>query len=175
MSAATKRERDPVAEAAARALEDAGGDVQDAVARMETAVRHSDSLRDALTEPLIHGACADAVRAQVRSSRRQVWAKAAPATLTPEAKAKDRERVVQLSRGTLMAFPLPGGLRLAEARAADVSRAADFYDRQAGDMAHKARWLRLIGQHLTGRKTVGKALNEDRLRELQAEAQADAE
>ncbi len=172
MSAAEQKNPDPVAEAAARALDDARGDLHDAAARLETAVRHSDSLRSALTEPLIRAACADAVRAQMRKHRASVWSppSSKSAKSGPAAAASDRGRVIALSRGTLMSFPLPGGVVLADAKAEHVAKAADFYEAQAGDMAHKARWLRLVGQHLQGKRRVSSCLSERRLRELQEAA-----
>ena len=54
------------------------------------------------------------------------------------------------------------------------AEAAGFYEAQSADMAHKARWLRLVAQAVTGRKKAGAVLSEERLRELQDEARRDA-
>lgn len=195
MAAAQSKQdgRDLVAEAARRAYDDAGGDVAKAVAMLEQAVRQSRALRDALTEPLIASACYDAVRTQVRVERRSVWRpptvapvtsparphqgpnRAAPASSPARSQpvadpTPDAARVVQLAAGTLLMFPLPGGKRLAEATREEIAAAAEFYERQAGDMATKGRWLRLVAQSIPGKKTVGDVLTDQRLRDLQEEA-----
>lgn len=164
------RDTDFVAEAARRALDDAKGDTREATRMLEEAVRQSRKLRDLLTEPLIGNACYDAVRGQVRADRRASWNAPAPtATVTP-AKVDTSSRVVHLATGTLLMFPLPGGKRLGEATREEIGTAAAFYEGQSNDMAHKARWLRLVGQHLKGEKKVSDVLTDARLRELQQEA-----
>lgn len=181
----TKYERDIVAEAAKRALDDASGDVREATAMLESAVRQSRQLRDHITEPLISGACYDAIRAQIHVRRRAIWndpkvvdpiASEAGANVVPLAKrGPDAERVVKLAAGTLLMFPLPGGKQLGEATRAEISAAADFYGGQAADMTTKARWLRLVAQSVPDGKRVADVLTDKRLRELQAEARLHAE
>lgn len=171
MTVAQKKETDFVAEAARRALDDAGGDTREATRMLEEAVRQSRKLRDLLTEPLISGACYDAIRGQVRAGRRQTWN--APSAAAPAAVAKAADtssRVIHLATGTLLMFPLPGGKRLGEATRDEIGTAAAFYENQAGDMAHKARWLRLVSQHIQGEAKVSDVLTDQRLRELQQEA-----
>jgi hypothetical protein len=161
-------ERDLVAEAAKTAYLKADGDVREAVRILETAVRQERDLRDALTDPLISQACYDAVRKQCHVQRRRVWAP--PAEKLVKSKVTGAHRVVQLAAGTLLMFPLPGGKRLGEASREEIASAAEFYERQAGDMATKGRWLRLIAQSVPGDQTVGDVLTDERLRELQEEA-----
>ncbi|HEX2554249.1 MAG TPA: hypothetical protein VHL98_11135 [Microvirga sp.] len=168
MAAAEKREKDPVAEAARLAWQDSEGNVKVATAMLEEAVRRSRSLRDALTEPFIAQACYDAIRGQVRTERKTVWSPP-PAKRVADA-AAGAERVVQLASGTLLMFPLPGGKRLGEATREDITEAAEFYSRQAGDMAVKARWLQLIGQSVPPNRKVQEILTDERLRELQEAA-----
>jgi hypothetical protein len=170
--AAKKTEpRDLVADAARRALEDAKGDVRNATAMMQEAVRLSRQLRDMLTEPLIANACYDAVRAQCHKERRKVWQP--PVEQLRKSKVEGAFRVVQLAAGTLLMFPLPGGKKLGEATREEISAATSFYDSQAGDMAHKARWLRLVAQSVPDGKTVGEVMTDARLRELQEAARAE--
>lgn len=169
---------DAVADAARTAMEAAKGDVAQAAAAMERAVRSDPKLRDALTDPLIAGACMDAVRRVVHEVRRTIWSGPSEPVIVSKAPvvdvAEQSARVAQLAAGTLMMFPLPGGKRLAEATREDVSKAAGFYDSQSRDMGVKARWLFLIAQSVPAGKTVAEALTDKRLRELQTEAQRDA-
>lgn len=159
-----------VAEAARRALEDADGDVRTAAEMLERAVRMESPLRDALTDPLISGACWQAVSQQHRERRRQVWNSPKPVpTATAKQTAEQTARVVQLAAGTLSMFPLPGGKRLAEATRSEVVAAADFYAQRSTDAGHKARWLQLVAQSIPDGKTAGDVLTDERLAELQAE------
>lgn len=162
-----------VAEAARRAYDDASGDVREAARMLEQAVRMKSPLREALTEPLLAGACWDAIRKQVQETRRNIWNPGhrplKPVPASPVSK-EQASRVVHLATGTLKMFPLPGGKRLGEATREEIAAAADFYARQAGDMAHKARWLQLVGQSIPAGKTAGECLTDERLAELQKEA-----
>jgi hypothetical protein len=172
-SAAKKAKPDIVAEAAKRALDDANGEVQKATKQLETWVAQDTALRDALVAPLVAGACYDAIRAQVRTARNTVWTPPRTASgpkATPEAKAGQSDRVTKLAAGNLLMFPLPGGKPLRDATRKEIGEAADFYEKQSGDMAVKARWLRLVAQSIPGRKSAGEALTDERLRELHAEA-----
>lgn len=176
MAASAKpQRRDLVAEAARRALAEAAGDVRTASRRLEAAVRTDRQLRDELTEPLLVGACYDACRMACRGQRKRSWAPPAPAAATPRATdlSQSASRVVHLASGTLTMFPLPGGRPLGEATRDEISAAAGFYETQAGDMATKARWLRLVAQSVPGERKAGEVLTERRLRELQ-EAARDA-
>lgn len=179
MAAARKKETktgaELVSEAARRAYDDANGDVQEAARMLEHAARSNSPLRDALVEPLIAGACWDAVRGQVRFKRAAIWhapnVASGPAAKS-EAVQAQTDRVVHLATGTLRMFPLPGGKRLGEATRQEIAEAAGFYERQAGDMAHKARWLQLVAQSVPAGKTAGDVLTDERLAELQTEARA---
>ena len=163
-------ELDPVTEAARAALDAADGDVREASKRMEQAVRSNRGLRDRLTDPLIAEACYAAVSAQCRAERRRIWSP--PASTVARAARDGARRVARLAADSLLAFPLPGGLKLGEATRAEIVNAAGFFERQAGDMAHKARWLTLVAQAMPGRKKASQVLTEERLRELQQEARA---
>lgn len=173
MSAAKKEERDAVSEAARDALSRANNDVQKAAKLLEEAVRSRPKLREAITDPLIVEACYDAVRAQTRVARKVIWNPPSPSLprSTPKAAVLEQaSRVIHLASGTLLMFPLPGGKRLGDATRGEISEAAGFYERQGRDMADKARWLRLVAQSVTGKKTASEVLSDTRLRELQVEA-----
>lgn len=160
-----------VAEAARSALEDADGDVRTAAEMLERAVRAKSPLRDALTDPLISGACWQAVSQQHRERRRQIWNAPKAMAIAPvkSGGAQDKARVVQLAVGTLSMFPLPGGKRLADATRAEIVAAADFYAQRAQDAGHKARWLQLVAQSIPDGKIAGDVLTDERLAELQQE------
>ncbi|WP_312595489.1 hypothetical protein [Brevundimonas sp.] len=159
-----------VNDAARRALADAGGDVREAARMLEIAARSTLPLRDALTDALVAGACWDAVNGQVRKERQRIWSAPRAVEAAPNRQSQEQaSRVVHLASGTLKMFPLPGGKRLGEATRSEIAAAAGFYERQAGDMAHKARWLQLVAQSVPEGKTAGQALTDERLAELQAE------
>jgi len=164
---AVKQEVDYVSTAAREALEKAGGDTHNAAVILQETVSKRGGLYKALMDPLLTQACRDAIGLVVRTHRKSVW----------KHRTDSSERVVALAAGnllSLMDFPLPGGKRLGDASRSEVSTAAEFYDRQAKDMAHKGRWLALIAQSVTDEQTVGQALDENRLSELQTEARKDA-
>ena len=176
MSAVAKKMEDTLAalitEAARKAVKEAKGDQRLAVDILEAAVRKDQRLRDAILDPLLREACSTVVSREIRTERREVWTPTAP-TRTESLGRSGASRVVQLAAGNLLMFPLPGGKKLAEATRAEIAEAAGFYDRQAGDMAHKARWLRLVAQSVPAAKTVGDVLTDKRLRELQEAARAE--
>lgn len=168
MTALKEEKKDFVAEAAKAAFDAANGDVQIATKAFEQTVRGNRDLRDQLLDPLVSTACYDAIRRVCHQERRQVWK--APVHQPAVYRGSDAARVVQLAAGNLLMFPLPGGKKLGEASRQEISDAAGFYAQQAGDMAHKARWLQLIAQSVPADKTVGDVMTDERLRELQAEA-----
>lgn len=167
-TATQKATGDPVAEAARKALTKANGDVRKATDILEHAVRSDRKLRDLLTDPLISSACYDAVRRVCHAERRAVWK--APIEKLVKGRLTGSARVVKLAAGNLLMFSLPDGLKLGEATREDITEAANFYSKQAGDMAHKSRWLQLIAQSLPAGKKVREVLTDRRLRELQQEA-----
>lgn len=160
-----------VADAARKALNGASGDLRQAALALEAKVRNNASLRAALTEPLIAGACYDAVRVQVKDARAVSWKGREPVVAAHPAAADQSTRVVALARGTLLMFPLPtGGKKLGEATRAEIAEAAEFYEKQATDMGQKSRWLRLVAQSIPTNQKAGEVLTEKRLRELQKAA-----
>lgn len=96
-----------------------------------------------------------AARLLLRDSQRQergaLWAR----PTEPDA------RVAALAAGnSLLDFRLPSGIRLRNATADEVGAAADFYTKQAADMAWKAKWLGQIVGRIKKDKTVGDCLTD---------------
>jgi hypothetical protein len=160
-------QEDTVSIAAFRALEEAKGDIRLATEYLIKRVRTDRALKMAILEPLVEYACNNAISRQQRVNRERVWT--AP---TPRPNTSHSEQIQALARSNLMLFPLPmlNGKLLRDATRGDVILAGDFYAKQAADMAHKGRWLALVGQSIPDGKTVADVLSEDRLRELQKEA-----
>lgn len=167
MSAVAKVEQqvDTAYAAARQALERASGNQAKAIGIMANRVRKDRVLRDAVFEPLIEYACGQAINHALRQQRSGVWN-------APAAKPgmSDGDRVRLLAAGTLAMFVLPGGQRLGEATRSQVADAAEFYGKQAEDMGHKSRWLRLVAQSVPDDKTVGDVLTDERLSALKDEA-----
>ena len=160
-----------VSKAAKKAIQKAGDDLEKAVSAFERSVRKNQDLRDALLEPLVHEACYTVVSRQFRSERRSIWDRAQH-TSAPVAQGEDQaQRVVHLAIGTLLMFPLPGGMRLGDATRGEIETAAQFYHSQATNMAVKGRWLDLVAKAVPKGKTAGEVLDDERLKALQKQAQ----
>ncbi len=169
-AATEEKPSDPVGTAAREALDQANGDLVAATAIMEAAVHRSPRLRKDLTEPLIRDACYDAVRMVMRKQRHSVWNAPTSKPVDLKAQAEHRQRVVHLASGTLLMFPLPGGVLLRDADRDQVMEAAEFYGRQSRDMRVKERWLRLVAAKVPEGRRVGVALTSAELETMQAEA-----
>lgn len=153
-------------EAAQSALLDAEGDVPRATRLFAERVRRSREMRDALTEPLINGACYDLIRRVCIKERRKIW-------LTPDLTAREGKPVGHdvhhLAAGNLLQFPLPGGQPLGDATREEIAEAAGFYARQAADMAWKGRWLDRIALAMPPGKRARQVFDDRKLRLLQEE------
>jgi hypothetical protein len=158
-----------IAEAARRAVQEGGGDPRSATDILEAAVRKDQRLRDAIMAPLVRQACYTVVGAEIRRTRSTVW-NSTPKERVERLGQSQTQRVIQLAAGTLLMFPLPGGVKLGEATRVQLTEAAAFYGRQASDMSAKARWLRLVADRVPEGKTAGQVLDDEQLRQLQAEA-----
>lgn len=139
-------------------LEESNGIVTDATERLVGRVKSDNNLFQALMWPLIENACYDAVRSVCRLQRRKVW----------ETARYTEDNILAVASTRLMDMVLPGGLTLGEAHRKDLLNAAEFYGRQAENMAHKERFLGAIAAKLNG-KRVNRALKEEDLCELQAD------
>lgn len=137
-------------------LLEAGGDVTKATNRMSAIIRDDKALFQQLMWPLIDNACYDAIRQECRLQRRKIW----------ETPRYTEDNILAVASTRLMDMILPGGLKLGEAHKNDLLDAAEFYDRQAENMAHKGRFLSAVAGKLNG-KRVNRALDEEQLCELQ--------
>lgn len=148
-----------IAALAASHLAAADNDVQAATLTLYQAALEDLRIEQALTRPLLRSACYDALRAECRRERRNIW------TAPNYSKAGNGQRVQQLAR-RLMDFPLPGGKRLAHATREEVLAAADSYTKQATRMQQIGVWLSRIADRVE-EGTVADSLTEAELVELQ--------
>lgn len=141
-------------------LEECGGDVVAATDKMERRVRAERDLFHELMAPLVRNACYDALRKAIQNERQAIW------TAPNYTKGGNGDRLVSASL-TLLDFRLPHNLLpLREAGKQDVIAGADWYEKQAGDMNHKARWLRAIAERV-GNAKVAKKFTAEQLQALQ--------
>lgn len=141
-------------------LEECGGDVVSATDKMERRVRAERDLFYALMDPLVRKACYDVLREVVRDERRTIW------TAPNYTKGGNGDRLVSASL-TLLDFRLPHNLLpLREAGKDDLVAGADWYESQANNMQHKARWLRAVAAKV-GNKVVGEKFTAEELAKLQ--------
>lgn len=137
-----------------------GRDIGHATELMTNRVLSDDALFRALMAPLVNQACYDILRGIIRQDRRAIW------TAQNYSKAGNGERLKSLSR-CLMDFPLPGGLKLRDAKYADLERAEEHYRKQSENEAHKARWIGAIKAKLSpSGPNVATKLDEQTLRDL---------
>lgn len=149
-----------VRDVAAEAMDKAGGDIQEATSIMERWVFGNKRLFDELMTPLVREACYNALRKTVQEERRNVW------TAPNYTKAGNGDRLVSTAM-TLLDFRLPHNLKvLREAGKDDLIAGADWYEKQAGNMQHKARWLRAIAEKV-GSKAVGEKFSAESLAKIQ--------
>lgn len=154
---------------ARRAYEDAGEDIKAATDLFEQRVRDDAALRDALTDPLIRGACYSAVTMVIRLDRKRVWT--APVYSGANGETNNQAgRVEALAQSNLMMFPLPGGKRLADATREEIAEASNYYLDRAKDARHKGAWLALIADRLPDGKAVRDAMTEKELQEMKDKA-----
>lgn len=137
---------------------DGSPDVATATEKLEKWARKDKALYDYLTDPYLSQACYNAIRGLCRSERRLIY------TAPNYTKGGNGHRV-EIHGRSLLDFPLPGGKRLRDATRQDLLEAADFYRKQAADMASKAAWLEKISERV-GKKTVGEKLTSEQLEAL---------
>lgn len=141
-------------------LDEFDGDVVAATDRMEKRVRAERDLFHELMAPLVRNACYDALRKAVQDERRTIW------TAPNYTKGGNGDRLVSASL-TLLDFRLPHNLLpLRDAGKDDLVAGADWYESQANNMRHKARWLRAVAAKV-GNKVVGQKFTAEKLAELQ--------
>lgn len=155
------------------------GDILKATNEFEKKVRADDKLFRSALEPLVRQACYSIISGIMRTERKTVWKGAGvvppvkPIYTAPVHRPDSASRVEALATGTLMMFPLMGGVRLRDATRKQVSDTAQMYADKASDMAWKARWLYLIAAKMGNddTKKVVDIISESELNELKAEAE----
>lgn len=168
-----------IEELAKKCYEENGGDIIASTNAFEKAVMADDAMFRAALEPLVRQACYSIISGMMRSERKSVWKgtgaiqPAKPIYTAPVHRPDSASRVEALATGTLMMFPLMGGLRLRDATVEQVSENAQMYADKASDMAWKARWLNAIARKMGNDKTkkVVDILTESDLNTLKAEAE----
>lgn len=163
---AQKVERMTLRGHAAVELSKAGGDVSTATAVLAARAMNDAAFLREYFEEVIKTASYEAVASCVRQERRAVWT-------TPQPTTKERRaQVVALAAGTVRTlhdFPLLGGLRLGDATREEVAEAAEFFGKQARDMAWKSRWLEHVAQSVPPGVKVAEVISAERLEELRQE------
>lgn len=133
--------------------------------RLLKAAKADPELMAALMAPYEFHAALEAVRSASRSVRATIWRE-------PN-RGKEAAEVMALASATagwLLDFPLPGGLLLRHAGKEELTAAAGFYNRQARDMGHKARWLEKVAKAVPNGKTAGDVMTNAKLAKLQEDA-----
>lgn len=146
---------------AADALDEKNGDVQKAVNYLRLRLNKDRALLEIVLEEAVQFALSEKPRAASKATRYNLVASVE--------RAANRGSVVALSRGiaaSLLDFRLPGGKKIKDANRSEIEADAEFYGRQASDMGHKARWLRLIAQSIPDGKLGGDVISAERALEL---------
>ena len=151
-----------VADFVRRAM-DGASDYAEGAKRLLAMAKDNPELYRKLMGPVEFTACLDACRQNTRSERKTIWH-------APVAKPKTSVKALARANSyTLLDFPLPGGMRLADATKGDVLAAVEVYRKQATDMGHKANWLDAIAAKMTGKKRVASVFDARTLEQLQAQ------
>lgn len=147
------------AELAQSCMQACQGDLAKAVEMMERKVAANHAVFREIMTPLLREACYTILRKLVRQERRAIWA-------APNYTQGGNGERLEVAALTLLDFPLPHNqMPLRDARRDDVLAGADWYQAQADDMQHKARWLREIATRIGG-ATVAKKLSAEALNKL---------
>jgi hypothetical protein len=155
-------------------LEDVEGNTAKAIQRVLFKLNNNPQLLKQIIEAAVRDAVYHRVQGSVRHDRfsivRAINQQNAAQTIDRE---RDKNRVVALAEAIsscLLDMPLAGGKKLRDAGRAEIMAQIERYEKQAGSMSHKARWLRLILQSVPDGKRVGKVITEQRALELFEEA-----
>ena len=142
------------------------GDVKAAVKSFEATVRASAKLTQAMTEPLIAGACYDLCVSLMREQRQRVW------TAPNYDSAEQAKRFGGYTdRLLLLDFPLRDGVLLRDAPIEAITAQIEVYESMSIDMAIKAAWLRMIATKLPEGMTAGEAFTETQVQGMRASAE----
>lgn len=140
------------------AMDQAGNDVLKATEILEQQAAGDIEVWKTLTEGLLRTACYDACRRICISERQAIW-------FSPGYDAGGKGDRIKEHSKSIMDWPLPGGKALRHANKQDLIDAAEFYKKQADQMASIAQWLNAIAAKVKNR-TVEKCLTEAQIRAL---------
>lgn len=143
--------------------ESAEGDVKKARATAIAAVKANAPLSNEIVAEAVCRALDTFLEDKTRERRRTIISAAVDM----------RGGVIALANGltaSLLDFPLPGGLKLRDAKPDEVSPAIEYYEKMGADVTRKAKWLRLIVQSVPRDKKIGSVITDERAQELFQEA-----
>lgn len=146
------------------ALDDVDGNAEKAENRVVSLLKNDAKLLRKIVQAVIRLAVFNRTQQIVRNQRQNIIRHVTTANRQPS-----RGNVIALAQGIracLLDMPLAGGGRLRDSTREVVLAQVDRYEKQAGDMSHKARWLRLIAQSIPAGKLVGDVVSEERAVEL---------
>jgi hypothetical protein len=155
-------------------LEEVEGNSEKAITRVLFKLNNNPQLLKRIVEAAVRDAVYHRVQHTIRQNRtaieRSIDRQKAAQAIDRE---RDKNRVVALAEAissALLDMPIAGGKLLREASRAELTAQIERYEKQAGTMSHRARWLRLILQSMPEGKRVGKVITEQRALELFEEA-----
>lgn len=165
---------------ARKAMTASGGNIAEAAAAMNEALRDDEGLRTSLIEAALEALNFNAAYKLMRSERTAMldevarptpnWTPGAAKGATSRSKTSVAALVPGITR-TLLDFPLAGGLKLRDARLEDVARQASIYMTQGNEMLRRGRWMAAISAALPDHEaTVGECLSAEDLERIQKEA-----
>lgn len=136
-----------------------------AIRDLASRIASDDGLLEILAEDLINEASQSATYGAMLAKRASIMRTVKTGMTRAQGLA-----LVAFSSGSLLDFPLAGGLRLADASRDEVERQAAIYAARAADEAHKARWLSAVAAKVPAGKKVGDVLDAARVTALYEEA-----
>jgi hypothetical protein len=161
------------------ALEEVNGSAEKATSRLIALLKNDNLLLQQVVEAAVTDAVSHRVQHNIRNNRaaivRSIDSQRSALTVDRE---RGKDRVVAFAEAIsscLLDMPLAGGKRLRDVGRLEVMDQIDRYEKMAGSMTHKARWLRLIAQSLPDGKQVGNIITEKRALELFEEARQSPE
>jgi hypothetical protein len=149
-------------QAARECLKKSDGTSQAAAALLIKRIRRDRVLRDEITDSHLPALCTQYIRQMMGTNRRAAF----PTGIVAVSKFG---ALLHSVGQEWLDFPLPGGLRLAEASRAELIEASERYMGQSKTMLRRARWLRLCARSVPEDKKAGDVLTNERLAEIDAE------
>lgn len=145
----------------AACVRDAFGDPATAAQLLQERIQGNRRAFKELTQPLLAGACLQAVSARIRANRppEDDWSK-------DEYEEPDTSDRLHALATSLLDFRLPSGTILRDAFVHDVREGAAVYLERARRATKQARWLEAIAARMPRHRTVGDMMDEAALSQL---------